>query len=204
MGMGKGTAAPKGHFSRLKLAEMMKERGLSAERLAKQIGTSRQTVHSWLSGAAKPNFALLVNLCTVLGCDLFELADIPDSEEAELRPFETPMNVRRYVADILNEYDMGYCIEVRSDYASRVFPKGCYALVDPQQDDPIDHSIYAISIDGQYPVFARVEKLAAGMELNPWSHDPTLQPIIVDYTKGGQANVLGKCVWFFQPLENIE
>lgn len=191
-------------FSSERLKALMEERGFDVWQLAKATGKSQQAVYDWLNGKIQPRFESLVRLCMVFGCELADLSDVPLPDESDLRPFETPIDFRRFLADIMRDYAEAYCIEVCTVFVNRLFPKGSYALVDPTQNEPDGVSIYAVSVNGEYPIFARVEMLASGMLLHPYSYDLTVQPIVVDYLKGETSDVIGKGVWFIQPLENIK
>ena len=63
-----------------KLQELRKEKGLSQEGLASELGISRQTVSKWEAGVAVPSIENLIMLCRVLGVDITYF--LPESEYA--------------------------------------------------------------------------------------------------------------------------
>lgn len=62
----------------------LKERGLTQEKLARAVGKSLTTVHSWAVGRHTPTLSPgeMERLCSALGCSLAELAAMfPDKTE---------------------------------------------------------------------------------------------------------------------------
>ena len=57
------------------IKHLRKLRGISQERLAEEIGVSRQTVYRWESGHAVPSQEDVENICHALGVDYAELAE---------------------------------------------------------------------------------------------------------------------------------
>jgi DNA-binding transcriptional regulator YiaG len=63
----------------------LKERGLTQEKLARTLGKSLTTVHSWAVGRHTPTLSPneMVRLCSALGCSLAELAEMfPEETES--------------------------------------------------------------------------------------------------------------------------
>ncbi len=58
-----------------KLKHLRKLRGISQERLAEEVGVSRQTVCRWENGRAVPRAEDVENICHALGVDYAELAE---------------------------------------------------------------------------------------------------------------------------------
>ncbi len=59
----------------VKLKHLRKLRGISQERLAEEVGVSRQTVCRWENGRAVPRAEDIKNICHALGVDYSELAE---------------------------------------------------------------------------------------------------------------------------------
>ena len=55
------------------LEYLRKEKKLSQEDLAFELGVSRQSVSKWESGAAYPETARMVSMCKIFDCTLDEL-----------------------------------------------------------------------------------------------------------------------------------
>ena len=52
---------------------LRKKNGMTQEKLAEQMGVSRQTVSKWESGEASPELGKLLDLCDIFSCDLEQL-----------------------------------------------------------------------------------------------------------------------------------
>jgi len=69
------------------------ERGLSQEKLAEQVGVSRQAVSKWEVGDAIPDTDKLIPLARALGISVDELlGNIPDDEETQEESNEPPVS----------------------------------------------------------------------------------------------------------------
>ncbi len=62
-------------MDREKLKHLRKLRGISQERLAEEVGVSRQTVCRWENGRAVPRAEDMENICHALGVGYAELAE---------------------------------------------------------------------------------------------------------------------------------
>ena len=75
-----------------RLQQLRRQKGLSQENLAEQLGVSRQAVGKWESGAAVPELEKLLELCRLLDTDLNTLlglesrAEQPDADPAQAQP----------------------------------------------------------------------------------------------------------------------
>jgi len=68
-------------------------RGLSQERLAEQVGVSRQAVSKWEVGDAVPDTDKLIPLARALGITVDELlGNIPEDEEVQEETTEPPVS----------------------------------------------------------------------------------------------------------------
>lgn len=67
-----------------RLQQLRRQKGLSQENLAEQLGVSRQAVGKWESGAAVPELEKLLELCRLFDTDLNDLLGLESrSEQAE-------------------------------------------------------------------------------------------------------------------------
>lgn len=55
------------------LQKLRKEKGISQEQLAEQLGVTRQSVSKWESGSSYPEMDKLVTICQIFSCDLDSL-----------------------------------------------------------------------------------------------------------------------------------
>ena len=75
-----------------RLQQLRRQKGLSQENLAEQLGVSRQAVGKWESGAAVPELEKLLELCRLLDTDLNTLlglesrAEQTDADPAQAQP----------------------------------------------------------------------------------------------------------------------
>lgn len=58
-----------------KLAKIRKNNNLSQEQLADKLGVSRQAISKWESGSSYPDMERMIELCTILNCNLEDLMD---------------------------------------------------------------------------------------------------------------------------------
>ena len=67
------------------LQKLRKEKGISQEQLAEQLGVTRQSVSKWESGASYPEMDKIVMLCQYFHCDINVLINKDVSEERQKR-----------------------------------------------------------------------------------------------------------------------
>ena len=84
-----------------KLQELRKEKGLSQEGLASELGISRQTVSKWEAGVAVPSIENLITLCRVLEVDITYF--LPESEYA---PAQAESKANTDSVDVKNSLDV--------------------------------------------------------------------------------------------------
>ena len=65
------------------LQKLRKEKGISQEQLAEQLGVTRQSVSKWESGARYPEMDKIVALCNIFHCDMNVLINKDITEERE-------------------------------------------------------------------------------------------------------------------------
>lgn len=183
-----------------KLKAARKAAGVSAERAGKATGVKPNALYKWENGKSDPNATQLLILCRLYGID-FKYLNEPEDDLGidDPRPWQSDVDVRILVADIVREHPEAYPILVKDSFADSVLPLGSYAFVEPIEGDLKPGTLCAVSIDGEYPIFALTTALAAGYRLTPDSHDPTKREIIIDFEEGGDANVLGEVIWHFPP-----
>ena len=84
-----------------KLQELRKEKGLSQEGLASELGISRQTVSKWEAGVAVPSIENLITLCRVLGVDITYFLS-----ESEYAPAQAESKANTDSVDVKNSLDV--------------------------------------------------------------------------------------------------
>lgn len=188
-----------------KLKAARKAAHKTAAEAGKVTGVKQNAVYKWESGDSEPNASQLLTLCRLYG---IELSDLYDSQPKVLRefanPWEADVDLRLECADIMREHPDAYPVIVKDEFTDKALPCGSYALIEPISGAIEDGTLCAVSIDGAYPIFARVHKLHAGLKLEPDSLDPTKREKIIDFTKGDDASVLGAVIWFFPPYAKAD
>lgn len=67
----------------MRLKEIRKQRGMTAEEVAKEIGVTQAAVANWENGRREPNTATIIKLTEVFGCTADELLGIEKKQEKE-------------------------------------------------------------------------------------------------------------------------
>ena len=79
------------------LAQLRKERGLTQEQLAQQLGTSNKTISRWETGSNMPDMDILIDLSDLYAVDLREiLSGERKSEQMNQEMKETVLQVADY------------------------------------------------------------------------------------------------------------
>ena len=65
------------------LQKLRKEKGISQEQLAEQLGVTRQSVSKWESGNSYPEMDKIVAMCNLFHCDMDVLINKDITEERE-------------------------------------------------------------------------------------------------------------------------
>ncbi len=98
-------------------------------------------------------------------------------------------------ASVAENHPNAYFLEVEGDCMDKVYPEGCYILVDPDRM-PADGSVAAVSIDGTDYVMRRLHRGASSMMLSPESTNPEHADIIVTEENGRTVSLVGTVVWY--------
>ncbi len=78
------------------LQTLRKEKGLTQEQLAEQIGVARRTVSRWETGSNMPDLDLLIEMADLYEVDLRELLDGERKEKMDKEMEETVLQVAEY------------------------------------------------------------------------------------------------------------
>lgn len=96
---------------------------------------------------------------------------------------------------IAKRHPKGYFLEVEGNCMNRVYPEGCYILIDPEKK-PQNGSIAVVSIDGADYVMRRLYRGANSMMLSPDSWDDSYEDIVITPDSGRTVEFVGTVVWF--------
>lgn len=110
-----------------------------------------------------------------------------DPEEAE--------GVVELPASVAANHPHAYFVEVEGDCMDKVYPEGCFVLVDPDRE-PQDGSVAAVAIDGADYVMRRLKKGAGSLMLVPESSNGAHRDILVTEGDGKTVSLVGTVVWF--------
>ena len=70
------------------IARKRKERNLTQEQLAQQLGVSNKTISKWENGKCMPDYSIIQALCEALDVTLPELMDGEDAAEDSVRVYD--------------------------------------------------------------------------------------------------------------------
>lgn len=98
-------------------------------------------------------------------------------------------------ASVASHHPNAYFLQVEGDCMSKVYPEGCYILIDPDQT-PQNGSIAVVSIDGADYVMRRLYKGASTVVLSPDSAQGGYEDIVIGSDSDRTVEFHGTVVWF--------
>lgn len=104
--------------------------------------------------------------------------------------------------EIWQNHKDGYLLEVEGSCMNKVYPEGCYILVDPRKQ-PSSGSIAVVKINDDDYVMRRLFKGANTLVLSPESWDESYTDIVITSHDESSVELVGTVVWF-QPKEEME
>lgn len=104
--------------------------------------------------------------------------------------------------EIWQNHKDGYLLEVEGNCMNKVYPEGCYILVDPKKQ-PSNGSIAVVKIDEDNYVMRRLFRGANTLILSPESWDESYTDIVITGHDENSVELVGTVVWF-QPTEEME
>lgn len=204
------------------VAMLRLERDMTQLELAKKLGVSRGTVAAWEVRGTLPNMGTMDKLQEVFGVSAGELftphitaRNDEDFSSVEVGVYGsiaagTPIDMVEAdygfpcPSQLMREHPHAFYLKVEGESMSRVLPDGCYALIDPDQSEPVvNGKAYAVCVNGYSATIKRVRQLANGVELIPDSLDPTYRPKIFDRNVEGTESItiIGKVIWKTFPFD---
>lgn len=202
-----------------KIAEARIAKGWSQQDLAERLGTTQQTIQRYESGARDIKSSVLVSLSRVLGVTIsyllgMENASIPNNSTVDVPLYGsiaagTPIEMissessQPVPIEVQCRYPSAFLLRVRGESMNRVLPNGCFALIDPEQREPVNCKAYAVCVNGYDATIKRVRRLQNGFELAPDSLDPTYKPTVYDYGEPGTdtVTIIGRVVYYVLPFD---
>lgn len=98
-------------------------------------------------------------------------------------------------ASVAENHPDAYFLEVEGDCMDKVYPEGCYILVDPRME-PQDGSVGVFSIEGMGYVIRRLKTAAKRLVLVPESFNGSHDDIVVLHDDDRTVEAVGTVVWF--------
>lgn len=202
-----------------KIAEARIAKGWSQQDLAERLGTTQQTIQRYESGARDIKSSVLVSLSKVLGVTIsyllgMENASIPNNSTVDVPLYGsiaagTPIEMissessQPVPIEVQCRYPSAFLLRVRGESMNRVLPDGCFALIDPEQREPVNCKAYAVCVNGYDATIKRVRRLQNGFELAPDSLDPTYKPTVYDFGEPGTdtVTIIGRVVYYVLPFD---
>lgn len=192
------------------------QRGLTQEQLGKMVDVSRSTITQWERGWTTPRMGNVQLLAGALGVSTADIIadELPPSnaiKPATAKPAYAPLLGRVHAGEaqepdvlqdaipvpyeIIKRHPQGYFLQVEGDCMDRVYPEGCYILIDPEQR-PSNGSIAVVSIDGADYVMRRLYRGANTLILSPDSHNAEYEDMVFAATTEHTVEFHGTVVWF--------
>ena len=119
--------------------------------------------------------------------DVF-MRERPQEPEILEDEIELPHNVR-------TAHPNAYFLQVEGDCMDKVYPEGCYILVDPDRE-PCNGSIAAVVIDGRDAVMRRLLRTSSTIVLAPESTNPEHKDLVITANDEHTVELVGTVVWF--------
>lgn len=195
---------------------------LSQAKFAKPLGLSQQNYGNYERGEQRINQELLTKICKTYKCTtewLLGLDNVKTFVIPEMQFVEVPLygsiaagvpiemievhDIFPIPAKVHEKYPKAFLLEVKGTSMDKVLPDGCYALVNPCDDVDVDNKPYAVCVNGYDATIKRVRRLANGIELAPYSTDPTHKPKVYDYGEEGteEITIIGRVVYHVLPYD---
>lgn len=131
------------------LNRIRKEKGFSQERLAEEIGVSRQAVSRWETGDAQPELSKLIVLAEVLQVSLDDLCGRTgeNSDEGAMSLQENSINVKGLVRKIFKDESRLLCLAmlIVGLLVGLLLPSGSVPI---PEDIMVQHANFAATEDG--------------------------------------------------------
>lgn len=202
------------------IVELRRRYGITQEELAKIAGVSRGAVSQWEGGFSEPRMGAIQRIADhygLLKSNIIEdggmMTPIPVNAipVRASEPAYAPLLGRVHAGDaqepdVLDEriplpkevadaHPSAYFLQVEGQCMSKVYPEGCYILIDPDRE-PRNGSIAVVSIDGADYVMRRMYRGATTLVLSPESWESGFEDIVITSTDECTVEFHGTVVWF--------
>ena len=198
------------------IKRLREQHGLTQEQLGKMVDVSRSTITQWERGWTTPRMGNVQLLAGALGVSTADIIadELPPSNAIKpttAKPAYAPLLGRVHAGkaqepdvlqdavpvpyEIIKRHPQGYFLQVEGDCMDKVYPEGCYILIDPEQC-PSNGSIAVVSIDGADYVMRRLYRGANTLILSPDSHNADHEDMVFGAATEHTVEFHGTVVWF--------
>ena len=202
------------------IIELRKRERITQEELAKIANVSRGAVSQWEGGFSEPRMGAIQNIADHFGITKSSLIEddglsliAPNGaiKAVASTPAYAPLLGRVHAGkatepdilhdaipvprEVIGNHPHGYFLQVEGDCMDKVYPEGCYILIDPEQR-PSNGSIAVVSIDGADYVMRRLYRGANTLVLSPNSNNPEHKDIVFSSDSDSTVEFHGTVVWF--------
>lgn len=200
------------------IKHLREQAGLTQSQLAEKLDVVRSTVTQWENGWSSPRMGMVKKIADVFDVNpsdlvgehvsplphgaLTPVASPPayapllgrvhagDAQEPDVLDDEIPLP-----AEVLEGHPHAYFLQVEGQCMSKVYPEGCFILIDPDKP-PTNGSIAVVSIDGADYVMRRLYRGASTLVLSPDSWDDGFEDIVLRDIDEHSVEFHGTVVWF--------
>lgn len=198
------------------IKRLREQHGLTQEQLGKMVDVSRSTITQWERGWTTPRMGNVQLLAGALGVSTADIIadELPPSNAIKpttAKPAYAPLLGRVHAGkaqepdvlqdavpvpyEIIKRHPQGYFLQVEGDCMDKVYPEGCYILIDPEQC-PSNGSIAVVSIDGADYIMRRLYRGANTLILSPDSSNAEHEDMVFAATTEHTVEFHGTVVWF--------
>lgn len=204
------------------IVELRKREKLTQEEFAKIAGVSRGAVAQWESGFSEPRMGPIQKLADHFGISKSDIIEDGGMfgkftmvngaiKPTTAKPAYAPLLGRVHAGkaqepdvlqdavpvpyEIIHRHPQGYFLQVEGDCMDKVYPEGCYILIDPEQR-PSNGSIAVVSIDGADYVMRRLYRGANTLILSPDSSNAEHVDMVFGAATEHTVEFHGTVVWF--------
>lgn len=189
--------------------------GMTQQEVANAIGCTVQAYQNYEYGKRDIRGTILVDLARVLGCTVNFLLGLsgttnplPVSSSAPSVGSIAAGTPREAIQldgermwcppSLVERYPNAFFLKVSGDSMDRVFPDGCWVLIDPDQTEVVSGKRYAVLVNGFDATLKTCYVAGRAVVLHPESTNPVHKDRLIDPDDPDAPyfRVVGRAVWF--------
>lgn len=201
---------------RKNIEALLELNNIGQESFARTIGVSQGAVSQWLNGRSGLTPKSIKAICKAYNLTPDDIVSdshglyakvhslssdraalplqsyiLPKGEKIQEKP-NIMVGLPEHLAKL---HPKAYFIEIKSDCMNKVYPEGCYILIDPEKQ-PGDGDIAVVSIDDSGYMTRRLKTGTNNMMLSPESTNPSHIDIFISNNDERTVKFAGSVVWF--------